>query len=132
MMAKHHNVQIQERFVAAVFAGDSNTIKELTDPNFELREGSGLPFAGVYRGAQGVLDFLEIFNNILSIERLELIRAYQAEDADWLASEFILRSVVRATGKVFESTLIETWNSKDGKVLSINPHYFINPAFKYI
>ena len=122
-MAKNNNVRIQERFVAAVFAGDSDTIKQLTDPNFELREGSGLPFAGIYRGAQGFLEFLAIFNETLLIERLELIRAYQAEDADWIASEFILRSVVRATGKIFESTLVEIWNFKNGKVLSITPHY---------
>jgi ketosteroid isomerase-like protein len=118
------NIQVKERFVAAVFAGDADTIRALADPGFELHEGSGLPFAGTYRGAEGFLKFLEIFGQTFDIERLEPIRSYESQDRDWIAFEFDLRATVRNTGHLFESTLIEIWNFKDGKVLSIKPHYF--------
>jgi uncharacterized protein len=126
-MSRNPNIGIQEQFVAAVFAGDGDTIRTLADPEFELIEGSSLPFAGTYRGADGFLEFLGIFNNTFEIERLAPVRVYEAEDPDYLAFEFDLRGIYRAAGKVFESTLIEVWNFKNGKVLSIKPHYFNSP-----
>jgi ketosteroid isomerase-like protein len=118
------NLAIQERFVAAVFAGESATIEALAAPEFELHEGSGLPFGGVYKGAQGFLDFLGIFMTTFDIEQLVPVRTYQAADPDFLACEFDLRATVRATGKRFDSTLVELWSFRDGKVVSIKPHYF--------
>jgi uncharacterized protein len=123
-MTKSRNIHIQEQFVAAVFAGDPDTVRTLADPGFELHEGSGLPFAGTYRGAEGFLKFLGIFNQTFDIERLEPTRSYESQDPDWIAFEFDLRATVRNTGQLFESTLIEIWRFKDGKVLSIKPHYF--------
>jgi hypothetical protein len=118
------NLAIQERFVAAVFAGDSATIEALAAPEFELHEGSGLPFAGVYKGAKGFLEFLGTFMATFDIEQLAPVRTYHTSDPDFLACEFELRATVRATGKRFESTLVELWAFHDGKVVSIKPHYF--------
>jgi ketosteroid isomerase-like protein len=118
------NRAVQERFVAAVFAGDGDTIAALVAPEFELHEGSGLPFAGVYKGAQGFLRFLDLFMQTFDIERLEPVRTYETSDPDFLACEFDLRATVRATGEIFESTLVELWTFRDGRVVSIKPHYF--------
>ena len=126
-MTHNNNLSVQERFVAAVFAGDGDTIRALAHPDFELHEGSGLPFAGVYRGADGFLAFLAVFGETFDIEILAPVRTYQSEDPDFLAFEFNLRAVLRATGALFESTLIESWTFKDGKVLQIRPHYFNSP-----
>lgn len=123
-MATSRNIQVKEQFVAAVFAGDADTIRALADPAFELHEGSGLPFAGTYRGAEGFLKFLGTFSQTFDIERLEPIRSYESQDPDRMAFEFDLRATVRNTGQLFESTLIEIWNFRDGKVLSVKPHYF--------
>jgi ketosteroid isomerase-like protein len=123
-MTDSRNIQIKERFVSAVFAGDADTIRALTDEAFELHEGSGLPFAGTYHGAEGFLEFLGLFNQTFDIERLEPVRTYESADSDWLAFEFDLRATVRKTGQRFESTLVEIWNFKDGKVIGIKPHYF--------
>ena len=123
-MTKSNNVAIKDQFVAAVMAGDQDAIRSLADPGFELHEGSGMPFAGVYSGADGFLRFLGIFFETLDIERLEPIRTYQTEDPDFIACEFEVRGTLRSTGKVFESSLVEIWNFRDGKVLSIKAHYF--------
>lgn len=126
-MSSNRNIGIQAEFVTAVFAGDADTIRRLADPGFELIEGSAVPFAGTYRGADGFLEFLGIFNDTFEIEKLAPVRAYEAEDPDYIAFEFDLRGIHRATGKMFESTLIEVWIFRDGKVLSIKPHYFNSP-----
>lgn len=126
-MTDNPNLQVQEQFVTAVFAGDGDTIRALADPGFELHEGSGLPFAGVYRGADGFLEFLGLFAETFDIEILEPVHAYRSEDPDRLAFEFKLRAVLCATGARFDSTLIETWTFKEGKVLQIRAHYFNSP-----
>ena len=123
-MTTNANIQLQEQFVAAVFAGNAETVRALAHAAFELQEGSGLPFAGTYRGADGFLRFLGIFCQTFDIERLAPIRSYESSDPDRIAFEFDLRATVRSTSELFESTLIEIWTFKDGKVLSIKPHYF--------
>lgn len=121
------NLAIQERFVTAVFAGDAATIHALCTDDFELIEGSGLPFAGTSKEAGGFLAFLELFGAAFEIERLEPVRSYTSDDPDWLAFEFDLAGVERATGQRFESSLDELWTFAEGRVRTIRPHYFNVP-----
>ena len=123
-MTDNPNLRIQQQFVTAVFAGDTDTIRALCTPDFALSEGSGLPFVGTYRGAEGFLEFLGIFNETFEIEYLTPVRTYASTDPDRLACEFDLRGVHRATGKLFESSLVELWHFRDGQVAAIKPHYF--------
>jgi ketosteroid isomerase-like protein len=123
-MTDNPNLQVQQRFVAAVFAGDADTIRSLCAPDFELHEGSGLPFAGTYRGAEGFLEFLRLFNDTFDIEQLVPVRTYTTDDPDWLIGELTLRATLRASGKRFDSSLLEMWRFRNGKVVNIKPHYF--------
>jgi ketosteroid isomerase-like protein len=123
-MTDNPNLRIQEQFVTAVFAGDADTIRSLCAPEFELHEGSGLPFAGTFRGAEGFLEFLGVFNDAFDIEYLTPVRTYVSDDPDWLVGELNLRARLRADGKLFESSLVEIWQFKNGKVVGIKPHYF--------
>ena len=123
-MAENPNLATIDRFVAAVFAGDSKTLLALCDLDFALHEGSGLSFGGSYPGGEGFLRFLGLFNDTLDIARLEPIRTYLTQDPDWIVCEFELEATVRATGKRFASSLLERWHFRDGRVLEIKPHYF--------
>lgn len=123
-MTDNPNLAVLQRFVEAVFGGDGETLKSLCHPDFLLHEGSGLLFAGTYPGGDGFLRFLEIFGTTLDIERLETLRIYQADAPDYVISEMELRATVRSTGATFESSLLERWTFRDGKVIEIKPHYF--------
>jgi len=123
-MPDNPNLAVLERFTGAVMAGDGETVKALCAPGFALHEGSGLSFAGTYRGGDGFLAFFGVFVETLEIERLETTRIYQADDPDFVIAEMELRAKVRETGKVFESSLLERWQFQDGKVAEIKPHYF--------
>ena len=123
-MTDNPNLRIQEQFVSAVLAGDADTIRSLCAPEFELHEGSGLPFAGTYRGADGFLKFLGVFNDTFDIEELAPVRIFTTDDPDWLIGELNLRATLRANQKRFESSLLEMWQFSNGKVVSIKPHYF--------
>ena len=123
-MPNNANLAIMERFVTAVFAGDSDTILSLCDPDFMLEQGSGLSFAGTYAGGEGFLRFLGIFNETFDIGQMETQRIYTTQDPDNVVTEMELRATVRATGKSFDTTLLERWQFRGGKVLSVKPHYF--------
>jgi len=123
-MPDNPNRAVIDRFVAAVFAGDSATLLALCDADFVLHEGSGLSFGGSYPGGEGFLRFLGVFGETLDIARLEPIRTYLTDDPDWIVCEFELEATVKATGKAFASSLLERWHFRDGKVLEIKPHYF--------
>jgi ketosteroid isomerase-like protein len=127
-MPDNPNLAVQERFVAAVFAGDTATIQTLAASGFELLEGSGLPFAGTYRGAEGFIEFLGIFTATFEIERLAPVRSFVSDDPDRLAFEFELRGIHRASGDVFESSLVELWHFRSGQVVSIKAHCFNVPG----
>lgn len=122
------NLAVQQQFVAAVFAGDADTILALAAPDFTLHEGSGMPFAGIYEGGEGFLSFLGVFADTFEIERLEPVCGYASDDPGRMAFEFDFRATVKATGELFESSIIETWKFRDGKVESIKAHYFNVPA----
>jgi ketosteroid isomerase-like protein len=123
-MPENPNLAVIDRFVTAVFAGDSATILSLCDPDFVLHEGSGLSFGGSYAGGEGFLSFLGLFGETLDIARLEPTRTYLTADPDWIVCEFELEATIRATGQAFASSLLERWQFRDGKVLEIKPHYF--------
>ena len=123
-MTDNPNLHIQEQFVTAVFAGDADTVRSLCAPEFALHEGSGMPFAGTYHGADGFLAFLQLFNDTFDIAELAPVRTYVTEDPDWLIGELSLRATLRSNGAPYESSILEMWQFKDGKVVNIKPHYF--------
>ncbi|MEO6715916.1 MAG: nuclear transport factor 2 family protein [Novosphingobium sp.] len=122
------NSDIQQRFVAAVFAGDAATLNALCHGEFVLEQGGGMPYGETYRGAEGFLRFLGIFGETLDIEKLEPVRTYECSDPDWLVSEFDLVATVKATGQHYVTTLLERWQFSEGKVINIKPHYFEPPT----
>ncbi len=121
------NLDIQQRFVAAVFAGDTGTLTALCHADFVLEQAPDMPYGGTYRGAEGFLRFLGIFAETYDLEALEPVRIYATDDPDWLVSEFVLRAAVKASGKRYDTTLLERWQFRDGKVLGVKPHYFGAP-----
>ena len=127
-MPGNSNPDIQQRFVAAVFAGDSATLTALCHARFVLEQGGAMPYAGTYRGAEGFLQFLVIFGETLDIEKLEPVRTYSCEDPDWLVCEFDLVATVKATGARYATTMLERWQFSGGKVLNIKPHYYEPPG----
>jgi ketosteroid isomerase-like protein len=121
------NLATMQRFVSAVLAGEAATLHEVAAPDFVLYEGSGMPFAGSYQGIDGFLRFLGIFGETLEIEVLAPVRSFVSDDPDVIAAELEVRGTNRATGRRFESSLVEVWTFRDGKVASIKAHYFNVP-----
>lgn len=128
IMSDNPNLAVQERFVAAALGGDTATLRELADPAMLLSQGEGMPYKGAYTGADGFLRFMGIFGDTLEIEKLAPVRVYETADPDFLVCEFELESRLKATGERYDTTMLEQWRFKGGKVVNIKPHYFDKPG----
>ncbi len=112
-----------ERFMAATRTGDKAALAEMVHPEFELIEPTGVPYEGVFRGLDGwrrlaraVIDAWEDF-------KVEPIN-FPGESADTFVVNLRLSGRSRKTGRPFSMSVLELWTFRDGKLLSISPHYF--------
>ncbi len=126
-MSDQDSVALMHRVYAAVLGGDFDTFGTLVHPDMELHQGSGMPFAGTYRGVEGFMRFFTIFGETFEIEKLAPLRDYRGDDPEWVVCELEIAATVKATGKRFEGTIMEQWQFRDGKALTIKPHYFNSP-----
>ncbi len=123
-MSENPNLAVQARFAAAVMAGDVATLEELSHPEMVLTQGAGTAYAGTYHGSAGFLEFLGKFAAALDLESIDTIRVFQCDDPGALVCEFDLKSKLKGSDTRYDTTLMELWEFKDGKVIRIKPHYF--------
>ena len=116
------NAAVMERFVGAVLASELDKLPALMDDDFELVHSSTVPYAGTYKGSAGFMRFLEIFMKTYDIERLEPLETFVAQSGA-LIVEIALRGRLKSGGLV-DTTMLEKWEFRGGKVLRIKPHYF--------
>jgi ketosteroid isomerase-like protein len=117
------NIAIMDRFVAAVLAGELNKLPELIDNDFELVHSSTVPYAGIYKGSAGFMRFLDIFMNSYDIERLEPVETF-ASPTGAVVVELAFLGKFKSSGKPIDTTILEKWEFRGGKVVRIKPHYF--------
>lgn len=122
------NLAIKDRFTAAVFSGDRDVMQGLLAPDFELHQPSGLAYSGVYTGADGFLVFLGKFMLVYEIKQLENTRTFIGQDPDDIVLEFVFRGTFKPTGQPFNTTLLEHWRYREGKIVLIKPYWFEMPT----
>ena len=112
-----------ERFVAALGQGDWAAMEAMLDPEFEVVEASGLPYAGVYRGAEGWRLLSDAVLSTWSRFRLGTAEIL-GETEDTVVVRFPMSGQSRKTGKSFETSVLELWRFRADRLLHIEPHYF--------
>ena len=121
------NLQVIQRASATMGMDNPEghaTVKELLDPDFVVIEPDGLPYAGTYRGPDG---WWTVFRRMLSTwtdikhEPIFLMGDPAGEN---FALMVRLSGRSLKTGKPFETTVMEHWVVRNGRVVSSRPHYF--------
>lgn len=124
---KNPNIEIQKRFVAAVFSGDTDTVRSLLDPEFQIHQSKGLEYRGFYRGYEGFKTFQEKFAKVFTIDTLDITRIYVTEDPDYIVAEINVRGTLNSSGRKFDTTMLEIIRFRNGRLLHIKPHWFEYP-----
>lgn len=122
----HDTDALLDRWVAAVFAGDRDALGEMMDPAFELHQAKGLPYGGTLKGQDGFDHFWRGFGEAFEIESLDQVGRFRSADGD-IVLKFRFRGRVNATGEPFDTTILESFRFRNGKLLSIAPHWFELP-----
>lgn len=85
-----------------------------------------LPFAGTWRGLEGVADFQTKLGETMRYDKVELQRYIVSGDD--VAAIFLGEGVARATGKPFRSEIIRLYTFANGKVVRV-PNYYDTAAY---
>ena len=117
---------ILDRWLAAVFGGDQRALADMMHSAFELHQAVGLPYGGVLKGPAGFEHFWRSFGETFEIDALDEVDRFFSAGGD-IVLKFHFRGRLKATGKAFDTTILESFTLRDGKVLSIAPHWFDLP-----
>lgn len=121
------NLAVKERLEKAAMSGDKDGMRACLTADFVIYQSNGHPYGGTYKGVEGFITFMEKMMAAYAIESLEPTATFWADNPDHGAFEFRMRGKCNASGKPFDTTLLEYWQFRDGKVLSVKPCWFEIP-----
>lgn len=126
---KNHN-SLLKQFFAAAKEPTTETVSCVIHEDCVTYQGRATPYAGKYFGAAGFLDLLKAVDNAYILERIDFTELYENASGEIIIVEFAMRGSTRATGVAFETTVMEKWKIKEGKIIEILPCWF-EPPLEY-
>jgi len=117
-----NKVDITRKLYASAVAQDWEEFEQYLHPEFVIRESAALPYAGDYRGAKGFSDLVRTVFTYFSW--LEVEPGYYMEGDEHVTAIVNLKGKGKKTGQDFQTTVLELFRFKDGKVIEILPYYW--------
>ncbi len=109
------NVEIVQRLYSAFISRDIDTVLLSLDPAVEWGQPQVLPWGGLYRGPQQVLDFFGKVSEYVDGLRVE-VEEYVPANTTVVALGWVA-GVARRTGAPFRVRLAHVWKLREGKVV---------------
>ncbi|MET9323007.1 nuclear transport factor 2 family protein [Streptomyces sp. NPDC003038] len=95
------------------------------DPEVVLHQAPGLPYAGDWRGPDGIERFMAVMGEVWqSVEFLDQRRIIDGQDVVVTSR---VRFVARASGRALDTTIVQLMTVRDGRIREIRPFYW-DPA----
>lgn len=115
-------IKIAKRLYASAVAENWEEFEKCVHPDFVVRESAALPYAGIYKGVEG---FRGLVRTVFTrFHRLNAEPGNYMEGDDYVAAIVSLRGKGKQTGGNFETSVVELFRFKDGKVIEISPYYW--------
>lgn len=119
-------LSIVQTYYAALARGDMEQLIAIAADDIVLEEASSLPYAGVYKGHQGWMEFGTAFNQVWQDA---VIKVDSINDAgDYVVGLAHLSAKSRSTSKSIEMPLAEFFWITDGKIKRLVPFYWDTAA----
>ena len=109
-----------QRLYGAALTGDWAAVTEILTPDCLIVEAEALPFAGTYRGPQGMADLFVRFGSVLTIKDLKMAPMMCAGDTVTVRIEL----VVDNHGADETLKVVELLRFENGRVAELTPFYF--------
>ncbi|HEX8446934.1 MAG TPA: nuclear transport factor 2 family protein [Sphingomonas sp.] len=123
MTQQDHNLNQTRRLYALSAAGDWAAVRDMLDDDFCATEAPGLPYAGTFRGKDGLRALFVLVMGMMAIEAMDLIE--MTAGGDWVIVLVTMRA--RDADGPFDIELAEATRYRDGRVIELKPFYF-DPA----
>jgi ketosteroid isomerase-like protein len=114
---------VAARFFAALKRGDQDQMSALLHPEFSVTEANGLPYGGIYRGADGWKVLCQSVVKTWKKFKIDLLELVVETDTR-VVVRFSISGRSARTGCEFTSTVLELWRLVDGKIMEILPYYW--------
>lgn len=115
------NVEIVQRIYEAFSEGDMETISQLISPSVEWMESDGIPYGGVFKGYEAVVE--SVFGKIGAEWRDFTARVEEYIDAGNIVITLGVDSgTYKETGKQMSAPTASFWTIKDGKVVKFRQY----------
>lgn len=88
---------------------------------YVLGSADELPWAGIFRGKDGVRRWMETLDEHMEYERFELLELFA--DGDTVIEIVLAGGHARATGRSFESEVVRIWTFREGKAIRVRSFY---------
>jgi ketosteroid isomerase-like protein len=108
------NKQTVQKIYDAFSRGDVEAILAGLTDDFNWNVPGGAPFAGARRGKEGMRQFLAQLSELVATERFEVVETLA--DGDKVVVLGHEKSMVRATGRGYETDFAHVWTLRAGKV----------------
>lgn len=112
------------RVQAAILSSDEARLNELCDPDIVVEQAAALRYGGVYRGVAGLLAMLKGLRETLSDIRASRECFLSDATGDHVIVLQQLRARSSKTNRPVEMSVAELFSFRDGRLISIRPHYF--------
>lgn len=112
------------RAVGAILSSDTVRQAEFLHPDIEIHEADGLPYSGVYRGYDGCKKLVENIRMVWA--NLEVTAKFIIGEAT--GDKFVVMQHMRGhavrSGQAFETSVLELFFFRDGRIAEIRPYYW--------
>jgi uncharacterized protein len=116
LMSEQTNVAVVQQAYEAFGRGDIPGVLELLtdDVEWTMQGPSVIPFAGTFRGREGIAEFFTLLDETLEFEQFEP-RKFVGQ-GDTVVVVGYERGLVKPTGRTFEHEWAHVYTLRDGKI----------------
>jgi ketosteroid isomerase-like protein len=116
------------RLLASLASHDGEKIRAICHPDLVVEDPASLPYGGVYRGFEGMLEVAgKLFAEIADC-RIETEGVIGDPDgAEFVLKQHITGRAVRS-GKPVDTHVLEHYSFRDGLLIGIRPYYWDTKA----
>ena len=113
-----------KRLLAALQSADAEPLRELCHPDLVVEEAASLPYAGTYKGFEGLCEVAQR----MYASWAECKVTTESVIGDPAGDEFVLlqrmSGLTPRTRRPFEMPILELYSFRDGLLIGIRPYYW--------